>query len=52
MNFDFNADQREIKRTARDLLTARVLTAAKSEPASGSEKPWHQISSAPRMGAR
>src|SRR5688572_32533363 len=33
-------------------LTARVLSAARSEPASGSEKPWHQISSADRIGAR
>src|SRR5215207_6153700 len=33
-------------------LTARVLSAARSEPASGSEKPWHQISSAERIGAR
>ena len=33
-------------------LTARVLSAARSEPASGSEKPWHQISSAVRIGAR
>jgi hypothetical protein len=29
--------------------TARVLTAAKSEPASGSEKPWHHVSSAERI---
>ena len=33
-------------------LTARVLSAARSEPASGSEKPWHQISSADRIGLR
>ena len=33
-------------------LTARVLSAARSEPASGSEKPWHQISSAVRIGTR
>ena len=32
--------------------TARVLSAARSEPASGSEKPWHQISSADRIGPR
>ena len=25
-------------------LTARVFSAARSEPASGSLKPWHQIS--------
>ena len=30
----------------------RVRTAARSEPASGSEKPWHQISSAERIFAR
>ena len=33
-------------------LTARVFNAARSEPASGSEKPWHQISSAVTIGAR
>ncbi len=33
-------------------LTARVLRLARSEPASGSEKPWHQISSAVRIGVR
>src|SRR5436190_21025740 len=33
-------------------LTARVLSDARSEPASGSEKPWHQISSAERIGSR
>ena len=32
--------------------TARVFSEAKSEPASGSEKPWHQISSAERIGSR
>jgi hypothetical protein len=30
----------------------RVRTAARSEPASGSEKPWHQISSADRIFER
>ena len=30
----------------------RVLTEERSEPASGSEKPWHQISSAERIGDR
>ena len=29
-----------------------VRTPARSEPAPGSEKPWHQISSAERSGAR
>ena len=33
-------------------LTARVFSAARSEPASGSEKPWHQISSPVTIGAR
>ena len=33
-------------------LTARVFSDARSEPASGSEKPWHQISSAERIGGR
>src|ERR1700751_541976 len=33
-------------------FTARVLTLARSEPASGSEKPWHQISSAVRIRGR
>ena len=32
--------------------TARVLSAARSEPASGSENPWHQISSPERIGPR
>ena len=32
--------------------TARVLTDARSEPASGSENPWHQISSADSIGPR
>ena len=32
--------------------TAVVLTDARSEPDSGSEKPWHQISSAERIGRR
>jgi hypothetical protein len=32
--------------------TARVRREARSEPDCGSEKPWHQISSAERMGAR
>ena len=31
---------------------ALVRTPARSEPAPGSEKPWHQISSAERIGAR
>ena len=31
---------------------AVVRTAERSEPASGSEKPWHQISSAERRGCR
>ena len=31
-------------------LTARVFREARSEPASGSENPWHQISSAERIG--
>ena len=31
---------------------ARVFSDARSEPDSGSEKPWHQISSADRIGAR
>src|ERR671919_121527 len=33
-------------------LTALVLSEARSEPDSGSEKPWHQISSADRIGSR
>ena len=33
-------------------LTARVFSEARSEPASGSENPWHQISSAVTIGAR
>ena len=33
-------------------LTALVFSDARSEPASGSEKPWHQISSPERMGSR
>src|SRR5919108_3916818 len=32
-------------------LTAFVLSDARSEPDSGSENPWHQISSADRIGA-
>ena len=32
--------------------TARVFSEARSDPASGSEKPWHQISSALRIGSR
>ena len=32
--------------------TARVFSDARSEPASGSENPWHQISSADRIGGR
>src|ERR1044072_4326536 len=32
--------------------TARVFKDARSEPESGSEKPWHHISSADRIGAR
>ena len=31
---------------------ALVRTPARSEPAPGSEKPWHQISSAERIGSR
>ena len=34
------------------LRSIRVRTAARSEPASGSEKPWHQISSAERIFER
>src|SRR5215208_4379670 len=33
-------------------LTALVLSEARSEPDSGSENPWHQISSAERIGSR
>ena len=33
-------------------LTALVLSEARSEPDSGSEKPWHQISSPERIGSR
>ena len=33
-------------------LTALVFSDARSEPASGSEKPWHQISSPVRIGSR
>ena len=33
-------------------LTAFVFSEARSEPDSGSEKPWHQISSAERIGSR
>src|SRR3984885_4024873 len=32
--------------------TARVFSDARSEPAPGSEKPWHQISSADRIGGK
>ena len=32
--------------------TARVRSPARSEPASGSEKPWHQISRISRMAGR
>src|SRR3954465_13692890 len=32
--------------------TALVFKEARSEPDSGSEKPWHQISSADRIGSR
>ena len=32
--------------------TAWVFTDARSEPESGSEKPWHQISSPDRIGCR
>ena len=32
--------------------SALVRTAERSDPAPGSEKPWHQISSAERMFAR
>ena len=31
-------------------MTALVLSEARSEPDSGSEKPWHQISSPVRIG--
>ncbi len=31
------------------LSSTRVRAAARSEPAPGSEKPWHQISSADRI---
>ena len=34
------------------LRTAFVFSEARSEPDCGSEKPWHQISSADRIGAR
>ena len=34
------------------LSTARVFSEARSEPDSGSEKPWHHISSADRIGDR
>ncbi len=33
-------------------FTALVFSDARSEPDSGSEKPWHQISSAERIGSR
>src|SRR3954451_5555338 len=33
-------------------FTALVLSEARSDPDSGSEKPWHQISSADRIGLR
>ncbi len=33
-------------------FTALVFSEARSEPDSGSEKPWHQISSAERIGSR
>src|SRR3954453_6410712 len=33
-------------------LTARVFSEARSEPDSGSENPWHQISSPVRIGSR
>src|ERR1700749_3178688 len=33
-------------------FAAFVLSEARSEPDSGSEKPWHQISSAVRIGLR
>ena len=33
-------------------FTALVLSDARSEPDSGSENPWHQISSADRIGSR
>ena len=33
-------------------FTALVFSDARSEPDSGSEKPWHQISSAVRIGSR
>ncbi len=32
--------------------TAEVLSEARSEPASGSDMPWHQISSPRSIGAR
>jgi hypothetical protein len=34
------------------LASIDVLTAERSEPAPGSEKPWHQISSAERIFGR
>ena len=34
------------------LRRARVFSDARSEPDPGSEKPWHQISSADRIGGR
>ncbi len=33
-------------------FSAFVFSEARSEPDSGSEKPWHQISSAERIGSR
>jgi hypothetical protein len=33
-------------------FTARVFSEARSEPDSGSENPWHQISSPERIGSR
>ena len=33
-------------------FTALVFSEARSEPDSGSEKPWHQISSPERIGSR
>ncbi len=33
-------------------FTAFVFSEARSDPDSGSENPWHQISSAERIGSR
>ena len=34
------------------VFTARALSEARSDPESGLEKPWHQISSPERIGSR